>query len=124
MKGSNFMLVLSKKAIKALGAWVPPTRRLPLASNELGLHSGYMRLRAKVLLHSGETPQCTANAHHWMLESPVPGEQGKLPLGQCKSCLRVRRFKNTYTVTAWTSKPKTEAAVKASQAAKVAALSG
>ena len=96
---------------------------LLLRSNELGLHPTYPRMRAKVLLHSDETPQCTGKAHHWMLESPGEGGQGKHPLGQCKYCLKVRQFENSYTITSWMTKP-TEKAIKASQAAKVAALSG
>jgi hypothetical protein len=92
-------------------------------SNELGLHPTYPRMRAKVLLHSGETPQCAATAHHWVIEAPAEGGQGRYPLGQCKHCQRVRRFENFITINSWITKP-TEKAIKASQAAKVAALSG
>ena len=87
------------------------------------LLSHRLRRRIKDASHA---PTCTGVAHHWLIDEPAKSIRGSYPLGRCKFCGAVARFSNSYKTTAWgwQGKPRTEAAVKASQAAKVAALSG
>jgi len=87
------------------------------------LLSHRLRRRIKDASHA---PTCTGVAHHWLIDEPAKSIRGSYPLGRCKFCGAVARFSNSRKTTdwGWNPTPKTEAAIKASQAAKVAALAG
>ena len=50
------------------------------------------RLRSRVKLNTAES--CVDSpAHHWIIETPTIAS-GKNPLGRCKKCGKVARFRN------------------------------